>query len=87
MPNGFGSVTYFDNRLLFQVGADRVGADRMIVTDLNGTYVREFSPWSTLHLLNAVTAFINSGPDAPAFGAYSAGEFVLWQLEGKQKKK
>ena len=83
MPNGFGGVTYFDNnRLLFQDGADR-----MIVTDLNGTYVREFSLWSTLRLLGATPAFINSGPDAPAFGAYSAGEFVLWQLEGKKKKK
>jgi hypothetical protein len=64
----------------------------MIVTDLNGTYVREFSPWSTLHFPTAFTvtvptAFINSGPDANAFGTLSASEFVLWQLERKKKKK
>jgi hypothetical protein len=78
MSNGFGSVTYFDkNRLLFQLRTDR-----MIITDLNGAYVREFSPWSTMHLEGigrSPTAFINNGPDAPAFGTFSAGEFIVWK--------
>jgi hypothetical protein len=54
----------------------------MIITDLNGAYVREFSPWSTMHLEGigrSPTAFINNGPDAPAFGTFSAGEFIVWK--------
>lgn len=83
MAAGSGSITYFNDgaeKLLF-----RPSPTRYVVTNLAGTLLLEFNPRTVLGLVQPMAITFND--KANAFATLDGGEFILFELPKKAKKK